>query len=285
MIKKIFFVAALFFSSLANADEAEIMLKLDDIQQRLVGVAFPSSMVTAANTYWTEGDNLSPAIPYRYFAKANSNRIIVFLHSWSADMSQVTGFTELAVTDRSVVISPNFKGPNNTSSALGSDASIDEIKAVIDRVKYLTGVINVDMVAYSGGTMAAMNFMGKYPGVVRRASLFLPIYDLALLYSGTSDNSLKTDMVAGLGAAPVNSDDPIYVNRSPRKRLDNNIGNTKVTLNVGLTDTTSPKIHGEQARDKLLLNSPAATVIYKEWNIGHTIGANERAEMIKQISQ
>jgi pimeloyl-ACP methyl ester carboxylesterase len=274
-----------FVTAFAHADDAAIEAKLDDIQQRLVGLSFPPSMVTNG-AYWTEGDNLSPATPYRYFAKANANRIILFLHSWSGTMSQAPNdFPELAQMDRVAVVSPNFKGVNNSSAALGSDASIDEIKTVVDRVKYLTGIVTVDIIAFSGGTMAALNFMGKYPGVVRRASLFLPIYDLALLYSGTSDNSLRLDMVAGLGAAPVNADDPVYVDRSPRKRLDTSIGNTRVYLNAGLSDTVSPKIHGELAKAKLETFSPTATVIYREWNIGHAIGATERAEMVKQITQ
>ena len=255
-----------------------------DIQQRLVGLTYPPSYVTNGS-WWTEGDNLNPATPYRVCAKANSNRIVLFLHSWSGTMSQAPNdYPELANIPNACVVSPNFKGVNNTSQALGSDASIDEIKAVIDRIKKITGLIIVDIIAYSGGTMAAMNFMGKYPGVVRRASLFLPIYDLALLYNGTSDNSLKTDMVAGIGHAPVDIDDPDYLARSPRSRLCNDIGNTKVTLNVGLTDTTSPKCHGDLAKGKIEANSPLATVVYKEWNIGHVITSAERSEMVRQIS-
>jgi len=285
MIKRLALALLLLISTACYSSEEDVLAKLDDIQSRLVGFTYPVSMVTNG-TYWTEGDNLNPAIPYRFFAKANANRIILFLHSWSGTMSQAPNdFPELAQMDRVVVVSPNFKGVNNTAQALGSDSSIDEIKAVVDRVKYLTGVINVDIIAYSGGTMAAMNFMGKYPGVVRRASLYLPIFDLALLYAGTSDNSLKNDMVAGLGAAPVNDDDPIYVNRSPRARLLNSIGRATVYLNAGTLDTTSPKIHGEQAKAAIELHSPSAKVVYKEWNIGHAITAAERAEMIRQITQ
>ena len=213
---------------------------------------------------------------------SGANKLILFLHTWSTDKNQITAFPEFLGIDRACIIAPNFGGPNNTPAALGSEDTLERIDIVVQEMMYKTGLSRLYVVAASGGTLAAMNYMGKYPGKVHRASLWLPIYDLALLYSGTSDTSLKTDMVSAIGAAPSGLDDPSYFVRSPSSRLPTSYGPTEVFLNVGLSDTVSPPIHGQLARD-VMLGLDGYRVNYKEWGIGHSFDAPQRVEAVKQL--
>lgn len=238
---------------------------------------FPPSMVSSTFQTGNAGGE-----PYYIKCAANSNKIILFLHTWSGDYTQINSFPEFSGIERACLISPNFNGPNNTVNALGSDDAITRINTVLQEVMYKTSLSRIYLVAASGGTIAALNFMGKYPGKIYRASLWLPIHDLALLHAGTSDAGLKSDMVNVIGRAPINADDPLYLARSPRSKLTTATGPTTVFINVGLSDTTSPKIHGENARDQLQAR-PDFTVSYKEWSIGHNFDAAQRYEAVKQL--
>lgn len=211
-----------------------------------------------------------------------ANKLILFLHTWSTDKNQITSMPEFLSIDRACIIAPNFNGPNNTPVALGSDDTLERINIVVQEMMYKTGLSRLYIVAASGGTLAAMNYMGKYPGKAHRASLWLPIYDLALLYSGTSDTTLKTDMVSAIGAAPTGPNDQAYFVRSPSSRLPTSYGPTEVFLNVGLSDTVSPPIHGQLARD-VMIGLNGYTVNYKEWSIGHIFDAPQRVEAVKQL--
>lgn len=241
------------------------------------GTCFPAAMVSTAYQ-----DQNAAGEPYVMRCASGANKIVLFLHTWSADLNQVKSMPEFLGIDRACVIAPNFNGPNNTPDALGSDSTLTRINTVVQEMMYKTGLSRLYIVAASGGTLAAMNYMGRYPGKVHRASLWLPIYDLAMLYSGTADGSLKADMITALGAAPTGPDDPKYLERSPRSRLPNSYGPTEVFINVGLSDTTSPPVHAQLARDAMTC-LPGYRVNYKEWNIGHVFDAAQRSEAVKQL--
>jgi predicted esterase len=257
------------------------MTSLNKINDLCAGAAFPSSLVTNGS-FWTEGDNTTPLYPHRWFAKTGANRLIIFLHSWSADMSQITSLQELTNIDRCVFASPDFGGSNSASGGLMySDAALEQIHNCIVAAKAKTQLERVYLVAYSGGTAAALSYMAKYPGMIHRASIWLPIYDLALLHSHTSDNSLKTDMNTKIGSAPVDLDDSRYLARSAKGRLTSIVTETTLFINTGTQDTVTPKVHGELARDAF---TGKCTVVYKEWNIGHVFNTTERLEAVKQLT-
>lgn len=220
--------------------------------------------------------------PYLIRCASNANKIILYLHTWSGGYHQITTMPEFLGIDRACIIAPNFNGPNNNSSALGTDESIDKIDLVLQEVMSKTGLSRIYIIAASGGTLAAMNYMGRYPGKVHRASLWLPIYDLVELYNTTSDVSLKADMLSAIGHGPVNSEDPDYFARSARSRLTSTYGPTTIFINVGLQDTTSIPKHGVDAFNTLKVIE-GINVVYKEWNIGHVFGADQRYQTIKQL--
>lgn len=223
--------------------------------------------------------------PYLIRCSPSASRIVVFLHTWSNDYRTVRQvFPELVSLERACVVAPNFSGPNNTPQALGSDDTIRRIDAVIRDVKQRTGLSRVDLSAVSGGTMAALNYMGKHPGRIHSASLWLVIYDLASLYNATQDQPLKDDMLKVLGRPPTGPNDPAYLARSPRARLAHIKGSTKITMNVGDKDTTSPPNQADMAKARIKAVSPDLPVVIKSWPIAHEFAAPARQEALKQLA-
>jgi pimeloyl-ACP methyl ester carboxylesterase len=218
--------------------------------------------------------------PYLLHTNGKPNKIILFLHSWSGDLNQVKGIPEIYNIENSCIIAPNFGGYNNTAGALGSQDITDRIARVVSEVRYKTGLTRVYLVGGSGGGMASLLLLGRYPDLVHRASIWVPIYDLASLYATTSNQNLKTDMITVLGSAPTGADDARYLARSPRSCLQNFNGRPIVIINVGTSDLEVPKINGENARAAMLSAAPDADVRLVEWAMGHEFKA---LEAVKQL--
>lgn len=217
-----------------------------------------------------------------YLMKTNGtpNKIILYLHSWSGDLSQVTLYSDLANIRDSILVAPNFGGPNNTAGALGSQDSTDRIARVVQEVRYKTKLSRVYLVGPSGGGMASLLLLGRYPDLVYRASIWVPIFDLASLYATTSNQDLKNDMITVLGSPPTGADDPRYLARSPRSCLQNFNGRATVFVNTGKNDTEVPKANGENACSMMQTACPGSDIRYVEWDMGHEF---RPYEAVKQL--
>lgn len=270
---------AMLFTSTGPAQADDVWSATRKASDMAASAVFPSGMVSSD---YVEAN--AAGEPYLIKCTAQANRIILFLHTWSNDYRTVKQvFPELSTLDRACIVSPNFNGPNNTPQALGSDDTLDRIDIVLKEVQYKTGLSRIYVVGVSGGTMAALNYMGKYPGKVHMATLWLVIDDLASLYTTTQDQSLKTDMLAVIGAPPSGPDDPAYLARSPRARLATIKGPTNIILNVGTLDITSPPAQGDMAKAQINAVAPDVSVVLKTWPIGHVFAAPTRQEAIKQL--
>jgi pimeloyl-ACP methyl ester carboxylesterase len=267
----------LFFSGHALSEE--VLSAVRKASDMAASAVFPANMVTSD---YVEAS--AAGEPYLIKCTPQANRIVLFLHTWSNDYRTVKQvFPELASLERACVVAPNFNGPNNTPQALGSDDTMDRIDIVIKEVQYKTGLSSVYLTAVSGGTMAALNYMGKYPGKIHSASLWLVIYDLASLYNTTQDQSLKDDMLKVLGAPPTGPDDPAYLARSPRARLATITGPTKIIMNVGAQDTTSPPAQADMAKAQINAVAPGIPLALKSWPIPHEFAPAIRQEALKQL--
>ncbi|TCR66934.1 prolyl oligopeptidase family serine peptidase [Rhizobium sp. BK376] len=257
---------------------AQILMATEKASDNAAAAVYPSSMLSST---WVTGN--AAGEPYVYMTTGKPNKIILYLHSWTADMTQIeTPFaSDLLNIQNAIFVAPNFNGPNNTPAALGSQDTSDRINTVIEEIRYKTNLTRVYLVGTSGGGMASLLLLGRYPNLVYRASIWSPCYDLATAYGETADPSLKADMIAAIGSAPTGPDDPRYLGRSPRSVLQNfNGSTTKVIINVGTKDTTFPKHNGYDAMNAMLAASPGADVSVVEWPMGHEFHA---IDVLKQL--
>ncbi|WLG49097.1 S9 family peptidase [Pseudomonas sp. FP1742] len=278
MIRKILIVcAAMMLIGQALADD--VLSATRRASDMAASAVFPSGMISSDYL-----ETSAAGEPYLIKCTAQANRIILYLHMWSGDYKSVkTDFPELATLDRACIVSPNFNGPNTTPQAMGSDDALARIDIVLREVQYKTGLSRVYIAAASGGTMAALNYMGKYPGRIHLASLWLIIHDLSSLYTTTQDQQLKDNMLSVIGTAPSGPDDPAYLVRSPRARLATTKGPVKVFLNYGTLDVSTPPAQADAAKAQINSVAPDVDVTLKSWPIAHAFAASTRQEAIKQL--
>ena len=109
--------------------------------------------------------------------------LLVGLHTWSYDCFQPSSSAALAdwcVEKEWCFIYPNFRGPNWTPEAMGSDLVVGDI---VDAVEYAKskGGIDTDriyLVGGSGGGYAALLMAGRAPEIWAAVSAWCPIVDL-----------------------------------------------------------------------------------------------------------
>lgn len=250
--------------------------------RRIIGTLFALLWLAPATSSATLqfSQHYAGGEPYLLRCDGQPKRMLLYLHTWTGNQRQVLSYPELGGLRDYCVVSPEFGGPNSTARALGSRDSTKRIARVVSDVRRKTGIDQVDIVAASGGTLAALLYMGRHPGGVRKAWLWVPIYDLALLYQGTANESLKSDMRRVLGSPPGSLDDPRYAHRSPRPVLQRVRGPLHVVLNVGRWDTTTPPEHGHLLATALR-RRPEVTAELVEHAMGHEFPIQHAIEQIR----
>lgn len=265
-------------SSAALADT--LLNAIHKASDMAAAASMPPSLVTSDFVEYNASGE-----PYRMKCLPQANKIILYLHPWASDYTSVgPNFPELSSSmSRACIVSPNFNGDNSNANALGSDDSIDRIDLAVKEAQAKTGLTRIYITAASGGTMAALSYMGRYPGKVYMASLWLVIHDLASLYNTTSDQLLRTDMLHAIGRPPTGPDDPDYLARSPRSRLQGIAGVTRVYLNYGTLDTNAPAAQAIAAKAQINAVAPDIDVKLIAWPIAHSFVGQSRNEALKQL--
>lgn len=123
--------------------------------------------------------------PAMFWAPQSKGKVplLVGLHTWSNDCFHPSSSSALAdwcVEKEWCFIYPNFRGPNWTPEAMGSDLAVGDI---VDSVKYAKtkGSIDTDriyLVGGSGGGYAALLMAGRAPEIWAGVSAWCPIVDL-----------------------------------------------------------------------------------------------------------
>ena len=119
------------------------------------------------------------------FLKAQSNEprpLVVALHTWSYHYDAVyEGYADFCEKNDWNMIFPDFRGPNDTPEACGSDFVVSDIE---DAVAYMKTVCNVDpnriyLVGGSGGGHCTLLLAGRRPDIWTAVSAWCPITDVA----------------------------------------------------------------------------------------------------------
>lgn len=185
---------------------------------------------------------LQPALYYNS-GSDQAKPLLVGLHTWSGDYLQEASvpYAKWCMLKDWVFIHPNFRGPNNSPQATGSDMVVADI---LSAVKFAKENANIDekriyVIGASGGGYAALQMAAKAPDVWAAVSAWAPISDLTEWHAESVErhNQYAAMIENSCGGAPGLSDsiDTEYVNRSPRNFLQN-AKDVPLDINAGIFD-------------------------------------------------
>lgn len=134
--------------------------------------------------------------------------LLVALHTWSGDYLQKSSipYAEWCAEKDWAMVHPNFRGPNRTPQAMGSEWVVADI---LDAVQAMRESFQIDssriyLVGASGGGYATLLMAAKAPGLWAAASAWVPIEDIATWHAECKKAGRKyaQDIELALGGAP-----------------------------------------------------------------------------------
>jgi pimeloyl-ACP methyl ester carboxylesterase len=194
-------------------------------------------------TYKSSADDTMQ--PARYYSPASKEAVplVVGLHTWSGDFRQnfMPNIEKWCIKHGWAFIHPNFRGPNWTPQATGSELAVGDIVSAVDYVKQARAVdaSRIYLVGGSGGGYYSLLMAGRAPEIWAGVSAWVPISDLAAWYrecrakgSGYADHIVKS-----CGGAPGDSAavDEQLRQRSPLTHLAHARG-LPLDINAGIHD-------------------------------------------------
>lgn len=180
-----------------------------------------------------------------WFAPKASGKkpLLVGLHTWSSTYASAGGdavYAKWCIAQGWVFVHPDFRGPNWTPPALGSDRAVQDVVEAVAWAKTQTEVdeSRVYLIGVSGGGHMAMQMAGRHPELWAGVSAWCGISDVAQwhadhLRNGKPDGYAK-NIEDALGRAPA-ADDAEAKNRSPLTHLHNAAG-VPLDINHGVHD-------------------------------------------------
>ena len=137
--------------------------------------------------------------------------LMVALHTWGGTVDQdCAGYQETAARLDFNLLHPEFRGPNRTPLACGSDAMVSDLA---DATLYAIAATAADparvyLIGGSGGGHAALLMQRRHPRLWAAVSSWCPIFDLAGWHAECLNRpdcqNYSRDIEAVLGGAPDN---------------------------------------------------------------------------------
>jgi poly(3-hydroxybutyrate) depolymerase len=166
-----------------------------------------------------------------WFAPASTDKkpLLVGLHTWSSHFASAGGdavYAEWCIAQGWAFVHPDFRGPNWTPQALGSDRAVQDVVEAVEWAKKQTAVdeSRIYLIGVSGGGHMAMLMAGRHPEIWAGVSAWCGISDVARWHAEHTKNG-KSDkyaenIVAALGKVPAKDDVEAW-KRSPESCLAN----------------------------------------------------------------
>ncbi|TCR66940.1 prolyl oligopeptidase family serine peptidase [Rhizobium sp. BK376] len=218
--------------------------------------------------------------PYLEKCNGTPKNLIVWLHTWSAEMNQITGEQELVNVPNACIISPNFNGSGGSNAnTCGSRNSLERIHNVILDAEDRHGKLPVTLVGVSGGGMHALLTLGTFPGLVQSASVWAPIYDLEKWYWERPDHRPELEKCFG---GPPSQNDSGYLSRSPKSVLSS-VRSAQIIVNLGKSDKEAPPQHARAAVAQMQAACPTCKIDLKEWDMGHSYNKDELLNQVRHF--
>ena len=191
--------------------------------------------------------SMQPAMVYRPDSKER-RPLAVCLHTWSYDCTaNCSDYLQLAQKYGWNMIFPDFRGPNWTPPACGSDAVVSDLE---DAVRYMKETSLVDakrvyLIGGSGGGHCSLLMAGRRPDLWAGVSSWCPISDVAQWHRECKGNGkndkYSQDIEKACGGVPDESPDAMREARlrSPLTWLPN-AENVTLDIGTGIHDGHGP---------------------------------------------
>jgi dienelactone hydrolase len=179
-----------------------------------------------------------------YTAKAKEKRpLLVGLHTWSGGYEQAGGevvYARWCMEKDWHFIHPDFRGPNRTPQACGSEMAVQDI---LDAVTFMQENYAVDadriyLVGASGGGYASLLMAGRAPEIWAGVSAWVPINDLKIWWEQCDGKLNYAEHIEKVvGGKPDHNQKAVEecVARSAVTYLDKAAG-VNLDINAGVTD-------------------------------------------------
>jgi len=136
--------------------------------------------------------------------------LLVALHTWSGDYRQAGGevrYAEWCLENDWIFLHPDFRGPNRTPEAMGSDLVVADIRAAVAWARQHAPVDEnrIYAVGVSGGGHAAQLVAGRLPEIWAGVTAWCGISDIAAWHAQTraaGRDQYARDIEKALGGAP-----------------------------------------------------------------------------------
>ncbi len=181
----------------------------------------------------------------KFFAPSSNEPVplVVALHTWSSNWKQSSQkpIEDFCVKNGWAYLHPDFRGPNRTPQATGSELVIGDI---VSAVEYACKQTKVDkkrifLFGASGGGYTSLVMAGKRPNLWAGVSAWVPISDLRAWHKECKAKGLKyaREIELSCGGAPGSSPkaDQEYAKRSPLTFLKK-AKCVNLSINAGILD-------------------------------------------------
>jgi len=203
--------------------------------------------------------------PAMWFAPASEEPkpLLVGLHTWSSHYNtegQIEHYLAWCDSQGWALVQPDFRGPNNTPQAMGSDRAVQDVVEAVAWAKTRTAVDDsrIYVIGASGGGHMTLQMVGRHPEIWAGASAWCGITDIAKWYEEleASENPLHyLDFIKdALGDAPSasNAVGEEAWKRSPLSTLHHGRA-VSLDINHGRDDFGVPFTHAIRAFNAVAL--------------------------------
>jgi len=154
--------------------------------------------------------------------------LLVGLHTWGGDYTQAANgrvYAQWCMDRGWHFVYPNFRGPNNTPAAMGSDLAVQDIVDTVEHMKKTQPVdaSRIYLIGVSGGGHMSLLMAGRHPEIWAGVSAWCGISDIATWHADHTRDGKPTkyarDIELALGGAPTDARLQEAVKRSPLTHL------------------------------------------------------------------
>tara|TARA_R110002096_G_scaffold105923_6_gene233078 strand:- start:4045 stop:5055 length:1011 start_codon:yes stop_codon:yes gene_type:complete len=222
-----------------------MIMEMSSIADQPVTRGYPESVERVE--FVSAGDkSLQPALFWKPAEKSGKVPLLVALHTWSYDFTQSGNevyYSDWCQQMGWAFIHPNFRGPNWTPEAMGSDLAVADVLSAVEFAKQEASIdeARIYLIGVSGGGHMSLLMAGRAPKLWAGVSAWCGISDIAAWHQQCTANEqfvrYAEHIELALGGSPADDPDRLQSarNRSPLTWLSAASG-VPLDINHGVHD-------------------------------------------------